>query len=408
MINNRYQNYGIFTSGEPTLAELKQLIQVYGVKSILSLDRDAGSKVANLIKLNNLPVAQRIYHIDPGSPAGQASNLFNNILSVILGNAQNPILIHCKAGKDRTGFAVAAWLIKSSKAMPCDAINQVESTIGYGTGGISTIAKNSMDRVLGCGETVKTEEQQETENELVEQATDVNDEDIVSEMRDNFGQQQMGLTSGTTDGGFWADNIGFANNWSDVDMEKYPAVSRAARRVLKRMVRIAKKKDLIPGGLADNTTKKFDKNQMEKGKKVEMEHTNNPAIAEEIAEDHLTEFDKYYDALEEMEKKLESDVNDAYLGGGPNGSPTAEAQPGEIPEFILNTEKRNKRRAKLLKMLEKINEEEVPEQLVGLGQNGQNVPYMGSSTSNIGQSPSHAPGAPNAASPEQSAGYVQL
>lgn len=62
-------------------------------------------------------------------------------------------------------------------------------------------------------------------------------------------------------------------------------------------------KDLIPGGLADHVKSGFDPEQLRKGIKVEMEHTNSLAIAKEIAQDHLTEDPKYYDHLEEMENK---------------------------------------------------------------------------------------------------------
>lgn len=67
-----------------------------------------------------------------------------------------------------------------------------------------------------------------------------------------------------------------------------------------------KAKDMIYGGLADNASpQQFDKRQLAKGTRVEMEHTNNPAIAREIAMDHLTEDPRYYIELEKMEKKLE-------------------------------------------------------------------------------------------------------
>lgn len=43
--------------------------------------------------------------------------------------------------------------------------------------------------------------------------------------------------------------------------------------------------------------------QLGKGIKSEREHTDNPALAREIALDHLTEFPDYYSRLEKMEKK---------------------------------------------------------------------------------------------------------
>jgi len=49
----------------------------------------------------------------------------------------------------------------------------------------------------------------------------------------------------------------------------------------------------------------FDKDQLEQGTEVEYEHTDDPAIAKRIAQDHLTEHPQYYTALEAMEKMLE-------------------------------------------------------------------------------------------------------
>ena len=43
--------------------------------------------------------------------------------------------------------------------------------------------------------------------------------------------------------------------------------------------------------------------QLQKGIKIEMEHTKNLKIAEKIASDHLKEIPNYYDLLEHMEKE---------------------------------------------------------------------------------------------------------
>jgi hypothetical protein len=43
------------------------------------------------------------------------------------------------------------------------------------------------------------------------------------------------------------------------------------------------------------------------GIEVEYEHTSDWDIARKIAWDHLAEFDTYYDALDEMEKRLEEE-----------------------------------------------------------------------------------------------------
>lgn len=66
-------------------------------------------------------------------------------------------------------------------------------------------------------------------------------------------------------------------------------------------------KDQMSGGLADNKDPSdFDKDELEKGIKVEMEHTTDHATALEIAMDHLKEHPDYYKELEKMENKMEA------------------------------------------------------------------------------------------------------
>ena len=63
-------------------------------------------------------------------------------------------------------------------------------------------------------------------------------------------------------------------------------------------------KDKIHGGLADKKKPSdFDKEDLKKGIKVEMEHTDDPRKAAEIAMDHLSEDPKYYDKLATIEKE---------------------------------------------------------------------------------------------------------
>lgn len=65
-----------------------------------------------------------------------------------------------------------------------------------------------------------------------------------------------------------------------------------------------KTEDIVSGGLADKKkATDFDPKALKKGSKVEKEHTNSSALAKEIASDHLTEDSKYYDKLQDMEKK---------------------------------------------------------------------------------------------------------
>ena len=60
--------------------------------------------------------------------------------------------------------------------------------------------------------------------------------------------------------------------------------------------------DKLPGGLGDEAKRSdFPEDQVANGIKVELEHTNDLTLAEEITKDHLMEDSRYYDKLEKME-----------------------------------------------------------------------------------------------------------
>lgn len=65
-------------------------------------------------------------------------------------------------------------------------------------------------------------------------------------------------------------------------------------------------KDALPGGRADNVA--LASPALTQGTAVELEHTDNPAIASEIASDHLVESPAYYDALKRMEAALKANA----------------------------------------------------------------------------------------------------
>ena len=66
-------------------------------------------------------------------------------------------------------------------------------------------------------------------------------------------------------------------------------------------------KDLSPGGIADNVPDSaFDLEQLKIGQEIELEHTDDPELAKEIAKDHLREHKDYYKKLQEMEKSFAS------------------------------------------------------------------------------------------------------
>jgi hypothetical protein len=79
------------------------------------------------------------------------------------------------------------------------------------------------------------------------------------------------------------------------------------------------KDEKVKGGFGDgHNDKEYDKEQLEKGKKIELEHTNDPEIATEIVKDHLQESKdfkgeeggKYYNKLEKLEEEIKDELLD--------------------------------------------------------------------------------------------------
>lgn len=92
--------------------------------------------------------------------------------------------------------------------------------------------------------------------------------------------------------------------------KRCPVKLRRAKRPEKRLLArgLAKwRPGILPGGLTSRRKhiipEQFDQNQLAIGTRVEMEHTNRPGIAVEIAMDHLLEDRCYYAKLERMERR---------------------------------------------------------------------------------------------------------
>jgi len=73
--------------------------------------------------------------------------------------------------------------------------------------------------------------------------------------------------------------------------------------------------DVLDGGLGDEKMPTdFNPDEVLKGIEVEMEHTDNPKIALDIALDHLTEIPDYYTRLNAMETDAETNLTNKLLG----------------------------------------------------------------------------------------------
>lgn len=103
---------------------------------------------------------------------------------------------------------------------------------------------------------------------------------------------------------------------------KNMGLSEEAKKEAEKMEEKKAQDELLSGGLSDGLTirelclrhdvsEKFIRRQLQKGIKVEMEHTDDEDKAREIAMDHLYESPDYYEKLAKMEKGTKG--NDLYI-----------------------------------------------------------------------------------------------
>jgi hypothetical protein len=93
------------------------------------------------------------------------------------------------------------------------------------------------------------------------------------------------------------------------DLKMSPHDLESEIYALASMQAMAEQGDVNPGGRAEEKGVKdgdFPEATMQKGIKVELEHTKDKALARKIVLDHLAESKFYYDALAKMESELKA------------------------------------------------------------------------------------------------------
>ena len=104
-------DHAVYRSAQPTGAQLLYWSQEHGIRSVLNLRGEGDTRIDYLVeravcesaglRLYNLPLSAR------RAPTVQEIE----VLASIFWSAPKPILVHCKSGSDRTGLAVAVYLM---------------------------------------------------------------------------------------------------------------------------------------------------------------------------------------------------------------------------------------------------------------------------------------------------------
>lgn len=102
----------LYRSGKLKPIDIMELKEK-GIKKIISLDEELGSDIAKACK--ELKIQHEICPIDIYDNKSVRNILNDNLVSIIRTNG--PTLVHCRAGKDRTGLVCAIYSLMTGKKM---------------------------------------------------------------------------------------------------------------------------------------------------------------------------------------------------------------------------------------------------------------------------------------------------
>jgi len=155
----------IYRGSAPSIKDVL-LLKKYGINKIISLDNTCGKKIEKICK--NIGIKQEIHHLD-GKKANLLKFLSKNLKKML--EEGGPTFIHCRHGKDRTGFVCALYRIKYQNKSLEEAMEEANS-FGFGIGCAPEFI-NMYKKVLK--EAAKKNNNAEKDN---------NDADIVSNVRE--------------------------------------------------------------------------------------------------------------------------------------------------------------------------------------------------------------------------------
>jgi len=141
-------NFHVITPGQAYRSarldrdELEYYLPKYNIKSILNL---AGKKFSDHHYRDEIEVCRElnIVHYDLHLPADRkpSSHKIDRLIT-ILKTASRPVLIHCKAGADRTGLAAALWKVIIDREPKSRAKKQLSIRFGHMPFGPTTAMDN--------------------------------------------------------------------------------------------------------------------------------------------------------------------------------------------------------------------------------------------------------------------------
>jgi protein tyrosine/serine phosphatase len=135
----------LYRSNQPSVEELARYAKDHGIRTVINL---RGANESKAWYRDEVETSRELglNHIEFGMSASQEldMNRVNELVS-IMRDAPKPILIHCKAGADRTGLATALYLSRVALLGEKEAESQL--SVRYGHIGIPYLSETyAMDQ----------------------------------------------------------------------------------------------------------------------------------------------------------------------------------------------------------------------------------------------------------------------
>lgn len=134
----------VYRSNQPSVSQLEAYTRQHGIRSVINLRGAKPGTAWYEAEIASARALNLVHYDFAMSDSDELSSDRARELVELMARAEKPLLIHCKAGADRTGLAAALYLAKLAGATEAQAEGQI--SIRYGHISLPVSPAFAMDR----------------------------------------------------------------------------------------------------------------------------------------------------------------------------------------------------------------------------------------------------------------------